>query len=62
MHLTPLIATIVAGLSVAFILGAIAQRLKLSPLVGYVLAGVLIGPFTPGYVADQELANELAEP
>ncbi|HYD45786.1 MAG TPA: cation:proton antiporter, partial [Phenylobacterium sp.] len=61
MHHTPLIATIVAGLCVAFILGVLAQRLRLSPLVGYVLAGVLIGPFTPGYVADQELANELAE-
>ena len=42
-------------------LGAIAQRLKISPLVGYILAGVAIGPFTPGYVADQSLAPELAE-
>ncbi len=61
MHHTPLIATIVAGLVGAFVLGAIAQRLRLSPLVGYLLAGVLVGPFTPGYVADQELANQLAE-
>lgn len=60
-HHTPLIATIVAGIVVAFILGAIAQRLRLSPLVGYLLAGVLVGPSTPGFVADQGLANELAE-
>ena len=60
-HHTPLIATIVAGLVVAFIFGALAQRLKASPLIGYLLAGVVVGPFTPGYVADQSLANELAE-
>ena len=60
-HHTPLIATIVAGLSVAFILGALAQRFRISPLVGYLLAGILVGPFTPGYVADQTLATELAE-
>lgn len=60
-HHTPLIATIVAGLVVAFALGAVAQRLKFSPLVGYLLAGVLVGPFTPGFVADQKLAQELAE-
>src|ERR1700754_1645562 len=60
-HYTPLIATIVAGLGIAFIFGTIAHRLKLPPLAGYLLAGVLIGPFTPGYVADQGLALELAE-
>lgn len=60
-HHTPLIATIVAGLVVAFAFGTLAQRLRLSPLVGYLLAGVLVGPFTPGYVADQKIANELAE-
>lgn len=60
-HDTPLIATIVVGLSLAFILGTIAQRLRLSPIVGYLLAGVFIGPFTPGFVADQTLATELAE-
>jgi len=60
-HDTPLIATIVAGLVLAFILGGIAFKLRVSPLIGYLLAGVLVGPFTPGYVADQPLANELAE-
>ena len=60
MH-TPLIAMLVAGLGLAFILGAVANRLKLSPLVGYLVAGIMIGPFTPGFVADQALARELAE-
>ncbi len=60
-HETSLIATIVAGLGLAFVLGALAHRLRLSPLVGYLLAGVAIGPFTPGYVADQGLALQLAE-
>jgi CPA2 family monovalent cation:H+ antiporter-2 len=60
-HDTPLIATIVAGLGLAFVFGTIAQRLKIPPLVGYLLAGVAVGPFTPGYVADQKLATELAE-
>ncbi len=60
-HNTPLISTVVVGLVLAFILGAIAQRLRASPLVGYLVAGVLMGPFTPGYVADQNIANELAE-
>lgn len=60
-HHTPLIGTIVAGLVVAFAMGALAHRLRISPLVGYLFAGVLIGPFTPGFVADTGLANELAE-
>ena len=60
-HETPLIATIVAGLGLAFVFGTLAQRLKIPPLVGYLLAGVAVGPFTPGYVADQKLATELAE-
>ncbi|WP_460987598.1 YbaL family putative K(+) efflux transporter [Sphingobium sp. TomTYG75] len=60
-HHTPLIGTIVAGLVVAFIMGAIAHRLKLSPLVGYLIAGIMVGPFTPGFVANTSLANELAE-
>ncbi|MFJ5367854.1 YbaL family putative K(+) efflux transporter [Bosea sp. CER48] len=61
MHHGPLIAIIVAGLGLAFVFGALAQRLRISPLVGYLLAGVAVGPFTPGFVADQNLANELAE-
>jgi monovalent cation:H+ antiporter-2, CPA2 family len=56
-----LIATIVAGIGLAFIFGAIANRLRVPPLIGYLLAGVAIGPFTPGFVADQSLANQLAE-
>ncbi len=60
-HNTPLISTVVVGLVLAFVLGAIAQRFRASPLVGYLVAGVLMGPFTPGYVADQNIANELAE-
>src|SRR5262245_40682960 len=61
LHHTPLIATIVAGLGLAFVFGALAQRFRLPPLVGYLLAGVAVGPFTPGFVADQSLATELAE-
>ncbi len=60
-HNTPLISTVVVGLVLAFILGALVQRVRVSPLVGYLLAGVLMGPFTPGFVADQNIANELAE-
>lgn len=60
-HHTPLIATIAAGLGLAFIFGMLAHRLRLSPLVGYLIAGIAVGPFTPGFVADQELANQLAE-
>jgi CPA2 family monovalent cation:H+ antiporter-2 len=60
-HDTPLIATIATGLGLAFAFGLIAQRFRLPPIVGYLLAGVVVGPFTPGYVADQKLAVELAE-
>ena len=60
-HYTPLISTIVVALVLAFILGVLAHRLRFSPLVGYLVAGILISPFTPGYVADQGIANELAE-
>ncbi|MDP2358232.1 MAG: YbaL family putative K(+) efflux transporter [Beijerinckiaceae bacterium] len=60
-HDTPLISTIVAGIGLAFVFGFLAQKLKLPTIAGYLLAGVVIGPFTPGYVADQKLANELAE-
>lgn len=60
-HDTPLIATIVVGLGLAFVFGAIANRFRIPPLVGYLLAGILVGPNTPGFVADQGLALELAE-
>ncbi len=60
-HHTPLIGTLVIAIVLAFILGAGANRLRISPLVGYVLAGVMVGPFTPGYVADQAIASDLAE-
>jgi len=56
-----LISTIVVGLVLAFVFGALAHRIKVSPLAGYLLAGVVIGPFTPGFVADPTLASELAE-
>lgn len=61
MHHTPLIATIVAGLVIAFVMGSIAHKLKVSPIAGYLLAGIMVGPFTPGFVADGNLAAELAE-
>ncbi|MDO9418576.1 YbaL family putative K(+) efflux transporter [Pararhizobium sp.] len=60
-HETPLIATIVSGLGLAFIFGLLAQKFRLPTIAGYLMAGVFIGPFTPGFVADQGLANELAE-
>ena len=60
-HATPLIATVAAGLVFAFVFGAGAQRLRISPIAGYLLAGVAVGPFTPGFVADAAVANELAE-
>lgn len=61
LNQTSLIATLVGGICLAFLFGSIANRLRLSPLVGYLLAGVMMGPFTPGFVADQQLAHELAE-
>ena len=60
-HDTPLIATIAVGLGLAFVLGVVAQRFRLPPIVGYLVAGIMVGPFTPGFVADQKLAVELAE-
>ena len=60
-HHTSLIAMLVYGFVLAFIFGALAHRLRLSPLVGYLLAGVVAGPFTPGFVGDPELAPQLAE-
>ena len=60
-HETTLIATIAAAFVLAFAFGFIAIRLRLPPLVGYLVAGVLIGPFTPGFVGDIGLAGQLAE-
>ena len=60
-HGTPLISTIVVGLVLAFIFGAIANRFRLPPLVGYLVAGIVVGPHSPGFVADVEIANELSE-
>ncbi|MET4617797.1 CPA2 family monovalent cation:H+ antiporter-2 [Stenotrophomonas sp. 2619] len=60
-HDTDLINIVAVGLGLAFILGALANKLRLSPLVGYLVAGICVGPFTPGFVADQALANQLAE-
>lgn len=60
-HNIPLITTLAAGFSVALILGFIAERLKVPALVGYLLAGIIIGPGTPGFVADVHLASQLSE-
>ncbi|MBC8792891.1 MAG: Kef family K(+) transporter [Tagaea sp. CACIAM 22H2] len=60
-HDTPLVATIAVGLGLAFLLGLLAQKLRLPPIIGYLTAGIMAGPFTPGYVADPKIAAELAE-
>ena len=61
MHHTPLIAMLVGGICLAFAFGMLAQRLRLSPLFGYLVAGVVVGPFTPGFVADSAIAQQLSE-
>ena len=60
-HDMPLITTMAVGLAIAFILGLVAHRLRLPLIAGYLAAGVILGPFTPGFVADQEIAAQLAE-
>jgi CPA2 family monovalent cation:H+ antiporter-2 len=60
-HAAPLVATIASAFVMAFVFGTLAQRLRVPPLVGYLLAGVLVGPFTPGLVADTAIAGQLAE-
>jgi len=60
-HADSLILTLVGGFVLAFVFGMIANRLKLSPLVGYLVAGIIVGPHTAGFVADTELAPQLAE-
>ena len=61
MHDLTLIATIATAFTAAWLLGLVTQWLRLSPIVGYLIAGVLIGPHTPGFVADLHLAQQLAE-
>ncbi|HEY0841098.1 MAG TPA: cation:proton antiporter [Vulgatibacter sp.] len=61
MHDLTLLLTFTGGLAAALVFGYIAQRLKLSPIVGYLLAGILVGPFTPGFVADRAVAEQFAE-
>jgi CPA2 family monovalent cation:H+ antiporter-2 len=61
MHSADLILTLTGGLAAALVLGYVTQRLGLSPIVGYLLAGTLVGPHTPGFVADAQLAEQLAE-
>src|SRR5215210_2273640 len=56
-----LILTLTGGLAAALALGYVTHRLGLSPIVGYLLAGILVGPHTPGFIADQALAEQLAE-
>lgn len=60
-HENTLITTIVSAIVLACVLGALFQRLRLPPIVGYLLAGFAIGPFSPGFIADQGLAEQLAE-
>lgn len=60
-HDTGLMATVAVGLTAAFAAALIVMRIGLPPIVGYLLAGVAIGPFTPGFVADAALAPQLAE-
>ena len=61
MHDVALLATLAGGLTAALALGYLTERLHLSPIVGYLLAGLLVGPYTPGFVADAHLASQLAE-
>lgn len=60
-HNVSLIALLAAGFGLALVLGLIAARLRMPPLVGYLLAGVMIGPGTPGFVGDVALSGQLAE-
>jgi monovalent cation:H+ antiporter-2, CPA2 family len=61
MHSYDLILTLTAGLGAALVLGYVTHRLGLSPIVGYLLAGTIVGPYTYGYVADASMAEQLAE-
>jgi CPA2 family monovalent cation:H+ antiporter-2 len=57
MHELGVVMTLAGGLAGALVLGFLAHRLKVSPIVGYLLAGIAVGPFTPGYVADRHIAE-----
>src|SRR5512138_11252 len=61
MHDLSVLTTFAGGLAAALILGFFAHRLKISPIVGYLLAGIAVGPFTPGFVADRAVAEQFAE-
>src|SRR5512146_1914494 len=61
MHDLSVILTFTGGLAAALVLGYLAQRLRVSPIVGYLLAGILVGPFTPGFVANRAIAEQFAE-
>jgi CPA2 family monovalent cation:H+ antiporter-2 len=60
-HNIDLILTLTGGLTAALLLGFITQKLRLSPIVGYLLAGIMVGPYTPGFVANHEIATQSAE-
>ena len=60
-HNTSLIATLAIGFSIAWVLGFLAERIKVPALVGYLIAGIIVGPATPGFVADVHLATQLSE-
>src|SRR5262245_26203586 len=61
MHQLDLLITLAGALAFALVLGGITQKLGLTTLVGYVIAGIIVGPYTPGFVANQAVASELAE-
>ena len=56
-----LLMTFVGGLAVALILGYLAHKIHLSPIIGYLIAGILVGPYTPGFEADEHVAESFAE-
>ncbi len=58
---TSLLTTIIASIVTAFVFGMVAKKLRLPAIFGYLLAGIAIGPYTPGFVADVALAKQLAE-
>src|SRR5580698_6148413 len=60
-HSADLILTLTGALAAAVVLGFITEKLKLSPIVGYLLAGIAVGPFTPGFTANHEIASQCAE-